>query len=110
MTKTTQNLAERVLLRLRVTAAGETPSDDDANTVKDFYAGTFAEMEIDNLIYWDEASIPDEAFEALADFIAGRLAPDFGLVKPDLEASGRQRLQTLSFQGGTGRYVSGQFF
>ena len=110
MTKTTQQLAERVLLRLKWTSAGETPSADDAEAVKQFYANTFAEMTVNNLTYWDEADIPDEAFEATADFIAGRIAPDFVQPRPDLEASGEQRLRILSTQGGTGRVVTGEYF
>lgn len=110
MTKTTQDLAERVLLRLKVTGAGETPNNDDASLVKNFYATTFAEIEVLELTYWPVASIPDEAFEALADFIAGRIGPDFGKDRPDLEASGRQRLAVLSAQGPTGRIVTAPFF
>jgi hypothetical protein len=110
MTKTTQQLAERVLQRLKIVAAGETPDAADAQTVKTFYAGQFAEMGIDDLTYWDEADIPDEAFEALADFLAGRLAPDFGLSRPDLEASGERRLRRLAARGPTYRVVAGEYF
>jgi len=110
MSKTTQQLAERVLLRLNWTAVGETPTAADAQSVKDFYAGTLAEMRVDNLVYWDEDDIPDEAFEALSDLLAGRLAPDFGMTKPDLEGSGTVRLRRLASQGATGRVVTGEYF
>ncbi len=110
MTKTTQQLAERVLTRLKVTAAGETPSNDDAETVKQFYADTFEEMTIDGMTYWDVESIPDEAFPSLVDFIAGRIAPEFVNPRPDLEASGMERLKRLTAQGPTGRVVTAEYF
>jgi hypothetical protein len=111
VSKTVQQLAARVLARLEVTAAGDEPAAEDAATVTDFYAGTYTEIAAtDDLPYWDEDDIPDEVFQALADFIAGRIAPDFGKSKPDLEASGLARLRILSAQGGTGRRVTAEFF
>lgn len=110
MTKTTTQLAARVLERLKVTSAGDTPSAEDAQTIKAYYASTFAELGVDDLVYWDEADIPDEAFEALSDLLAGRLAPDFGKTRPDLEASGTSRLRRLAAQGPTGRVLSGEYF
>lgn len=99
MAKTTQQLATRVLERLRVIAGGETPSNADAETVKSVYSGTFKELEDQDVAWWEEDEIPDQAFEALADVMAGRLAPDFGQARPDLEQSGMERLRILS--GGT---------
>ncbi len=96
MTKTTQQLATRVLERLKVIAAGDTPDATDAQSVKSMYAGTFEELKVSDIPYWDTEAIPDEAFEALADFVAGRIAPDFGKERPDLEASGLLRLRILS--------------
>lgn len=110
MTKTTAELATRVLLRLGVIASDETPTTVDSALVQDFYATTFAELTIEKLTYWDSADIPDEAFEALADMIAGRIAPDFGLSRPDLEASGTDRLSRLGSQGPTGLTVAGSYF
>jgi hypothetical protein len=96
MTKTTQQLATRVLERLRVIAGGDTPSNADAETVKNAYSGFFKELDAQDIAWWDEDEVPDEAFEALADFVAGRLAPDFGQARPDLEQSGMARLRILS--------------
>jgi hypothetical protein len=110
MSHTASDLALRVLGRLFSDSdAGSLPAADLAS-VKSFYHGQLSEMQILNLSYWDEDDIPDEAFEALTDFIAGRIAPDFNLTKPDLEASGTQRLRQLSARGGTGRRVTGEFF
>lgn len=110
MTKTTQQLAERVLKRIGWLASGETATAEDALSVKEYYSGSFAELAVEGLVYWDEADIPDEAFEALADLIAGRIAPDFGKSKPDLEQSGTLRLRRLASQGATGRVVTGEYF
>lgn len=111
MTKTTEQLAERVLQRLRIYGPGDTPSNDDAQSVKDYYSGAYAETAVtDDLPYWDEASIPDEAFEALVDLVAGRMAPEWGQNRPDLEASGLDRLRALSGKGPTGRPVTSSFF
>lgn len=110
MSKTTQQLATRVLERLKVIAAGETPDAADAASVKTFYANSFAELQVHDLVYWDQDDIPDEAFEPLSDLLAGRLAPDFGQSRPDLEESGTQRLASLAAVGGTGRIVTGSYF
>jgi hypothetical protein len=103
-------LATRVLERLRVTAAGETPSAEDSATVTSFYSGIFAEETVNDLFFWDEDDIPDEAFEALADFIAGKISSDFGDQRDDLEASGRMRLRKLSSKASTGLVVTGSYF
>ena len=110
MTKTTQQLATRVLERLRVIAGGDTPSNADAETVKSYYAGAFKELDAQDIAWWDEDAIPDEAFEALADFVAGRLAPDFGQARPDLEQSGMARLRILSADVPTGFPVTASYF
>lgn len=110
MTKTTQQLATRVLERLRVIAGGETPSNADAETVKSFYSGAFKELDAQDVAWWDEDAIPDEAFEALTDLIAGRLAPDFGQARPDLEQSGMARLRILSADVPTGFPVTSSYF
>lgn len=110
MTKTTAELAARVLERLRVTGAGETASAEDAATVSNYYATSFAELQVSDFVYWDQADIPDEAFEALSDLLAGRLGSDFGAPRPDLEASGRRRLGVLASQGATGLPVTGSYF
>ena len=110
MSKTTQQLAIRVLERLRVIAAGETPDNADAKSVKNFYSGTFAEISARNVAFWEEDAIPEEAFEALADLVAGRIAPDFGLSRPDLEESGMARLRILSAEVPTGHAAIGEDF
>jgi|SRR5262245_18928381 len=110
MTKTTVDLANRVLERLKVVAVGETPSAADRLTVENYYAGQFEELKVSSLVYWDQPDIPDEAFEAIADLLAGMLAPDFGMARPDLEASGRARLGILAETPSSGLTVTGSYF
>jgi hypothetical protein len=108
MSKTTQELAVRVMNRL---APGTgTPSASDAKAIKDLYSGTFKELQAQNIAWWEEDAIPEEAFEALSDFIAGRVAIEFGPAKPDLEASGMSRLRILSAAPPTGLAARGVYF
>lgn len=120
MSKTATDLALRVLGRLFSDSdAGSLPPADLA-MVKSFYHGQLAEMNVMNLAYWDEDDIPDEAFEALVDYVAGGVAADFGIALPtitignepipSLKASGQSRLQRLASRGGTGRRVTAEFF
>jgi hypothetical protein len=67
-------------------------------------------MRDSDTVYWDVDDIPDEAFQALADFVAGRMAPDFGEPRPDLEQSGLARLRVLSARGPTGRRVTAEYY
>jgi hypothetical protein len=110
MTTTTQQLAVDVLERIPVIGADETPSAADAQTVKRFYSRTLKELCDQGLAWWDEEDIPDEAFEALADVLAGRLAPRWGYQRPDLEQSGMARLRILSADVPTGFPVTGSYF
>lgn len=110
MTKTVAELAVEVLERLEVIGSAETPTTVDSDTVQNYYASTFAEMQALGEIYWDQTDIPDEAFAALSDLIAGRIAPKFLLKAPDLEASGQARLWRLGSQGPTGLTVTGSYF
>ena len=61
----------RVLERLKVIAGDDTVKRR-CRSGETYYANVYPEMQDDNLVFWDEASIDTRAFEALADFIAGR--------------------------------------
>lgn len=110
MTKTVTDLGNRVLERLKIVAVGETPTAADHLTVTDYYVGQFLELKQQGLVYWDRENIPDEAFEALTDVLAGMLAPDFGMARSDLEASGRARLGILAEIPSSGLTVTGSYF
>lgn len=110
MTKTAQELAQRVLERLRAVGEGQTASAASSQSVQNFYSNVYQELVVDDLAYWDEASIPEEAFEPLADLIAGRMAADFGMTRPDLEASGDFRLRKLASNNSSGLTVAGDYY
>jgi hypothetical protein len=107
---TSAQLAAKVLERLKVVVPPDTAEVEDLTTVSDFYTGSTAELRADNLVYWDDEDIPDEAFLSTVDLIAGRIAPNFGLNRPDLEESGMSRLRRIGSQGPTGRSVTADFF
>jgi hypothetical protein len=110
MSKTSAELATRVLRRLNVIGAGETPDADLSSEVIGFYAGIFKEQTRLGVFYWDQDDIPDEAFEAAVDLIAGLMGTDYGAPRPDLQQSGDLRTRILGARGGTGRRVTGEFF
>lgn len=110
MSYTGTQLARRVLERLKVVIQPDEPVAEDLTTVETYYNNALAEMTADNVAYWDQDDIPDEAFQALADLIAGRIGPDFGVARPDLEQSGDLRLRRLGAQGPTGRSVAASYF
>jgi hypothetical protein len=110
MTMTTAQLATRVLQRLERIDETETPTIQQLNLVREFYAGTWEELRALGRAWWERDAIPDEAFQALADFLAGRIAPDFGLARPDLEQSGDARLKALNSAGAADLPVTGTFF
>lgn len=110
MTKTTTDLAEAVLKRLGVLAAGDTASAEDANDVKDYYADEFETLQTRDIAFWDQATIPVSVFRPLTDYIAGKMAPDFGQARPDLQESGYRELLILASDPGMGGDVTGGYF
>lgn len=110
MTRTVTDLATAVLRRLRVIGSSDTPGPARAAMVTTFYADHFQELEDDEIAFWDEASIPERAFTALVDLVAGRLAPSFGLSRADLEESGERRLRRLAAESSDGAPIAGEFY
>ncbi len=95
MTKTVPDLVTRVLQELRILAAGETPSAEDAALVTDEYNLALAEAEFRGDAAWTPASIPDPYFVPFAVYVAARVAPLFGREYMDQEAAlARLRLVT----------------
>lgn len=110
MAKTTQDLAEAVLSRLGVLALGDTPEAEDAASVISTYADLFQELEEDDIAFWIESDIPERVFRALADFVAGRMATDYGQQRPDLEESGMLRLRKLAQERTAGQPVRADYY
>lgn len=111
MARTTQQLAEAVLRRLSVVGAGETPSPDDATLVKDMYADLYQELEVEDVSFWPETSIPEHVFRALTDYMAGNAAPDFGRVEyTPLADDGYTRLKKLAAEEYNGEVVQADYY
>ena len=78
MTRTTQDLAEEVLLELGIAdAANPAESSEDIAFVKRRYTNVLKELEEKG--FWDENSIPDRVFDPLAQYLAYRCRKRFGV-------------------------------
>lgn len=60
---------------------GETPSAADEAMIKRRYENILAEMQDEDIVYWDADAIPYEAFEALVTLISLIVGPSFGKPK-----------------------------
>lgn len=111
MARTTQQLAEAVLRRLAVIGSGNVPNADDATLVKDMYADLYQELEVEDVAFWPETSIPEHVFRALVDYIAGNAAPDFGqLDMVGLARDGRARLDVIAAESLNGEPVQATYY
>jgi hypothetical protein len=80
MTKSRENLVYRALSKLKVIAAGQTPSAEDNQVVDDMVEPTLSELAARSIYaYGDPDQIEDECFEHLAAILAQVCAEDFGL-------------------------------
>jgi hypothetical protein len=80
MTKSREDLVNRALAKLKVVAAGQQPSAEDAKVVDDMVEPTLAELAARSIYaYGDPDQIEDECFEHLAIILAQTCAEDFGV-------------------------------
>ena len=78
MSRTTQKLAEEVLLELgRADAANPAESAEDIDLVKRRYINVRKELE--DKCFWDENAIPDRVFDPLTQYVAFRCRKAFGV-------------------------------
>lgn len=82
LTRTTQDLAQRVMEILGLLEAQESVTAEDAALIKRVYEGRHAEWAFRNLAYWQIDEIPVLAFESLAGMMAGEVAPSFSAQQP----------------------------
>jgi hypothetical protein len=85
MSKTSTDLALRVMQELGVVAAGETPSAEDSTLIVSEYYLAQQELEQRNIGAWDVEAIPEAYFVPLAKFMAARVAVMFGAPAADEE-------------------------
>ncbi len=103
--KSREQLITRTLQKLKVLAAGQQPSAEDAQVVRDEIPAVLSDLS-KRRVYTvgDPDQIEDEAYVHLADILAVSLAGDFGVEQDEskrLLAEGRLRMlmaETLSGQ------------
>ena len=110
MAKTAAELAIRTLEKIGVLAQGDTPSTADSDAVQDAYTNVYQEAERLGWAFWDEDAIPEYVFEALCDFMAGRLASDFGFEAPPAYLSAEARLRLMAANPPTGEVLSAEYY
>lgn len=110
MAKTAEQLANRTLEKIGVLEQGGTPSTADQTAVTDAYAAIYQEAERLGWAFWDEDAIPEYVFEALGDFMAGRLASDFGFDPPPAFLTAEARLRLMASNPQTGEILSAEYF
>ncbi|PHS02111.1 MAG: hypothetical protein COA78_21945 [Blastopirellula sp.] len=76
--KTEQDLATRVLQKLKVISSTEAPDHEDAELVKSIYRDKLAELKDEGKAYWASNEIPQAAFIGLSKVIAQECATEFG--------------------------------
>lgn len=82
--KTRQDLVIRALQKLKVLAAGQAPSAEDAKVVDDEIVPVLSELARRNIYpFGDPDQIEEEAFVHLADILANSVAADFGAEQSD---------------------------
>ena len=88
--KTREELVLRCLQLLKVVAAGQQPSAEDAQVVDDMVEPTLAKLRARNIYaYGDPDQIEDECFEDLSGILAVTMAADFGKAQVDPTLSNR---------------------
>lgn len=110
--KSREDLVRRALGRLRVLAAGQTPSAEDAKLVDDQINSVLADLS-DRSIYsvGDPDQIEDSAFQHLSVFLANAVAEDFGTT-PNVEAAmlAERSLRHITAQTLSGQRQTAEYF
>lgn len=110
MARTIADLSIRVLEKVGSGAAGDTPSTTDAAALTLLYGALYQEYERREFALWDQNSIPEYVFEALADALAGRWASDQGYSPPVGSIGAEGRLKLMAAQPASGEIMVGEYF
>lgn len=94
VTRTSDELAKRVLQELRVVDALETPDAADNQLVKERYQDVYEWLADEDLAFWPSAQIPGGAMEGLTILVADVCAAAFG--KPMDETRRTRGIQRLT--------------
>lgn len=77
---TKADLRRLILSHLTVIDETENPSAEQASLLDIFIAAARGELGQAGLVWWDDATIPDEVLIAFRTYIAGKCCSDFGRV------------------------------
>ncbi|WP_027039115.1 hypothetical protein [Mesorhizobium ciceri] len=110
--KTREQLVNRALQKLKVLAAGQTPSAEDAKVVDDDLEPVLSDLSTRNIYpYGDPDQIEDNAFVHLADILANSVAADFGRDQNDtVRLAAEARLRELTAQTLSGQALQVDYF
>lgn len=78
-TRSSRQLAENVLSDLGLTASGESPSPADVQYIKQRYEDLLAELEDEDMVYWDPDEIPYVIFEPMTKLVGLTVGNAFGV-------------------------------
>lgn len=112
MTKSREELVFRTLSKLKVVAAGQQPSAEDAQIVDDMVEPTLAELAARSIYaYGDPDQIEDECFEHLATILAQTCAEDFGVAGDEgKRIRAENRLREIGAETLSGQPVKSEYF
>lgn len=110
--KSRQQLVIRALQKLKVLAAGQTPSAEDAKIVDDEIVPVLSDLSIRSVYpFGDPDQIEDEAFVHLAYVLANSVADDFGRDQSEeVRLRAESRLRELGAQTLSGQPLQAEYF
>lgn len=110
--KSREQLVTRALQKLKVLAAGQTPSAEDAKVVDDDLEPVLSDLSTRNIYpFGDPDQIEENAFVHLADILANSVAADFGLDQNDaVRLAAESRLRELTAQTLSGQRLQSEYF
>jgi hypothetical protein len=112
MTKSREDLVNRALQKLKVVAAGQQPSAEDAQVVDDMVEPTLSELAARSIYaYGDPDQIEDECFESLAIVLAQACAEDFGVTGDETKRiRAENRLREIGAETLSGQPVKSEYY
>lgn len=107
LTKTRDELAEAVLLKLVVIDATETAATEDTDYVKDAYDLKYDEMVDQDIAYWSRDAIPNAIFAAVRDLIINEVRESYGEPMSASQKESEEIILLRPFRKHTQRRASG---
>jgi hypothetical protein len=76
--RTVEDLAKAVMVALRVGRPDADPTPEQATQVEDAYDGIYAELQLLDVAFWAQSTIPALVWRPIVRMVAQEIAPDFG--------------------------------